>query len=243
MTLSLHHRTFGTLNTVVAQSGSGAAVPVILCHGYGAPGDDLVSLAEPLADWLDAAADRFSFAFPAAPLSPPELAAYGGRAWWEINMQKLLAATQTGRFEDLHDQEPPGMATATGELAAAIKSILVEFPGDAPYVLGGFSQGAMITMNAALTTDLRPPAVLVQFSGTLVNRRAWNEALAGGLLSETLVLQSHGRFDNILPIGSAETLRDLVREHGVDNHFIAFDGPHTIPMEALMRLAVMLKRL
>jgi phospholipase/carboxylesterase len=171
------------------------------------------------------------------------LAVYGGRAWWEINMTKLLAASQSGSFAELHDIEPPGIEKATAQLAACVDAVLSEMPAIDAFALGGFSQGAMVTMNAALRSDIRAPELLVQFSGTVVCRPEWKKSLASGRFAKTFVLQSHGRTDTILPFSSAEVLRDLLSSQKVKHQFIAFDGPHTIPMDAMMQFAVALKRL
>lgn len=242
MSLQLRHQLFGSLNCVVVESGVRPTVPVILCHGYGATGNDLVSLVEPLADWLEDRVERFSFVFPAAPLAPRDMAMYGGRAWWAINMAALLAASETGSFAELHDREPPGIDQATTALTECLQAIFAEMDSPEQYVLGGFSQGAMVTMNAALRSELPPPKLLVQFSGTVVCRPHWQAALAAERLAQTHVLQSHGRYDSILPFQSAEVLRDLLQAAKVSHEFIAFDGPHTIPMEPLMQLAVRLKK-
>lgn len=243
MSLELRRRRYAKLDALVVDCDQAPKVPVILCHGYGAPGDDLVPNVEVLADLLEDSIEKFRFVFPAAPLTPPELAIYGGRAWWEINMNKLLAASQTGTFSELHDLEPPGLDVASELLAGCVRAVLDEFGGPGPYVLGGFSQGAMLTMNTALRSSIPPPSLLAQFSGTMVCRSQWQAALAQGRLANTFVLQSHGRYDTILPFSSAEALRDLLTKEKVEYHFVDFDGPHTIPMEALMQLAVKLKAL
>jgi len=239
----LRRQTFASLSATVVQTGPAPSIPVILCHGYGATADDLVSLAEPICDYLEGDCDRFQFVFPAAPMSPPELAAYGGRAWWEINMQKLLAASQTGTFDELHDVEPPGIAEATEKLAACVDAVVAGLDEVKSLVIGGFSQGAMVTMNAALRSAIREPDLMVQFSGTVVCRPQWKAAMEKGRLKNTFVLQSHGRQDPVLPFSSAEVLRDLLEQQSVEHQFIDFRGPHTIPMEAIMQLAVKLKSL
>lgn len=234
---------YGSLRATCIQTGPSPSIPVVLCHGYGAPGDDLVGLVDPLGDWLGDAIDRFLFVFPAAPLSPPELAAYGGRAWWEINMAKLLAASQTGSFDELQELDPPGITQATKSLVELIEAVLAEIGVDSRYVLGGFSQGAMVTMNAVLATSIRPPDLLVQFSGTLLSRPRWQASVDLGRLNQTFVLQSHGRVDNILPFASAQKMHDMFNRAKVSNQFIPFHGPHTIPMEAMEELAKHLKAL
>ncbi len=258
MTWNLTRRTFADLSCAVIDSGLDPHVTVILCHGYGATGDDLVGLAESLIRGTGDTAEMIRFVFPAAPLSPPEMSAYGGRAWWPINMAQLLAFSDAKSFSELFDAVPPGIETATQQLVACVIEILSEAtrssgqanssempdpPISPPYVLGGFSQGAMVTMNAAVMGDLPQPRMLVQFSGTLICRNPWARALADGRLRETDVLQTHGRQDEILPFTAAEALHECLRTHHVRTRFIPFDGPHTIPMEGLMELANGLKRI
>ena len=236
--------TLGGLDCRIVEFGSKGEIAVILCHGYGAPGDDLVSLAEVLIDYLGETARRFRFVFPAAPLQPGELAAYGGRAWWEINMAALLAASQSKSFSQLHDKTPPGIDRATEMLVACIEETRAGLVGkDRRYVLGGFSQGAMLTMNTTLESDLTPPELLVQFSGTLVCRTRWDERIAEGRLRATDVIQSHGRIDPILPFSSAEALHELLAGRCRSAEFHPFNGPHTIPMEALSHVAGRLRTL
>ena len=233
----------GGLECAVIDFGSQPDIAVILCHGYGAPGGDLVGLAEAITDLVEGAAERLRFVFPAAPLQPPELVQFGGRAWWEINMAALLAASQSQSFAQLHDQTPPGIEQASRSLAACIGEVLAGVGEGGRYVLGGFSQGAMLTMHTALTEDVPPPELLALFSGTLVCQGQWRSALEGGRLERTAVLQSHGRQDPILPFSSAEALHRLIKDFRPDAEFIAFHGPHTIPMEAVANLALHLRRL
>jgi phospholipase/carboxylesterase len=104
-------------------------------------------------------------------------------------------------------------------------------------VLGGFSQGAMVTTDLALRQD-EAPAALVILSGTLLTEAEWRtRAPRRKGLS---VLQSHGRQDPILPFDDAVALRELLQEAGLSVDFLPFDGPHSIPEEALDRLGALL---
>jgi len=104
-------------------------------------------------------------------------------------------------------------------------------------VLGGFSQGAMVTTDLALRQD-EAPAALVILSGTLLAESEWR---ARAVRRKGLrVLQSHGRQDPILPFAEAVLLRDLLQESGLAVEFLPFDGPHTISEEALDRLGALL---
>ena len=74
--------------------GGGDGPAVVLCHGFGAPGDDLVPLAEVLS-----APPRTRFFFPEAPLALP--APYGdARAWWMLDLLRLEASFAAGRGID-----------------------------------------------------------------------------------------------------------------------------------------------
>ncbi len=89
----------------------------------------------------------------------------------------------------------------------------------------------------ALDTSLRGlkhvPDAIVLFSGTLVCETPWREA-AAVRLKEVPVLQSHGRWDPILPFVAAEWLAALLRDAGAKLTFYPFNGPHTIPAAALL---------
>src|SRR5258706_5087730 len=96
-----HIRTrIAELDCVVATPKRGAppapSLAVVLCHGYGAPGTDLVPLGDELARFVkqgggDAAsrADSLRFYFPAAPDHAQGVPF--GRAWWQLDMQRLIA--------------------------------------------------------------------------------------------------------------------------------------------------------
>lgn len=245
------YETYGSLRCLVIDGSAEPQIPVVLCHGYGAPGDDLASLTPHLAEWIGPASSAFRFIFPEAPGDLSELGMPDGRAWWPLNMMALQELLQTDQFSQLHNQQPPGIDEARGQLAEAIGEALKQMPGrqspgdgtseaaPIPYVIGGFSQGAMLTMDVALRSELPPPAMLVQFSGTLVCQDQWQAALPR--LASTHVIQSHGRIDPILPFTSAEALRDVLKEGDVEVEFISFQGPHTIETDALFRLVERLR--
>lgn len=232
----------GDLDCHTIDLGPTPRFAVILCHGYGAPGDDLVSLAEAFAGLLDLE-HGLRFVFPAAPLQPPEFAPFGGRAWWEINMAALLAATESASFSQVHDSVPPGIDAATERLVDCVAAVLAGLGERPRYALGGFSQGAMLTMHTAVSGRVPAPDLLLQLSGTVICETVWRAGLQAGRLSETEVIQSHGRQDPVLPYSSAETLRELVKGHCQRHTFIPFQGPHTIPLEAVAEAAVSLNRL
>ena len=152
------------------------------------------------------------------------------------------AVHDAGLFAKSTWHEPPGIDDARQKLCETINLVKKELAGDeTPLVLGGFSQGAMLTMETALRGSIDPPKCLVQFSGTVICETQWSAAM--DRLANTAVYQSHGQSDPILPYSSAVRLQELLKAGGVDVQFHSFDGPHTIDQESIYHLVDMLRSL
>lgn len=220
------------------QAGGDLRGVVVLCHGYGAPGDDLVGLAPEVIRRRPSLAAHVRFVFPAAPLSLDGVP-FGGRAWWHLDMEKIQRAMERGDVRDLSLEVPEGSAEARRALHALVDETLrTSGLGMDRVVLGGFSQGAMIATDVTLRLE-EAPAALVLFSGTLLMEDEWKKHAARrrGLK----VLQTHGRYDPILGFAMAERLRDLLVESGLEVDFRPFDGPHTISPDGVAALADLLE--
>lgn len=230
---------YGGLECQVVDGAEGSPeLVVVLCHGFGAPGTDLVGLGPELLHLAPELKGRVRFVFPAAPLAPPDLAMYGGRAWWPLDVNRLLVAIETGQTRFLCEMVPEGLAAAREKLNGLIDEVgrQTGLP-IARFVLGGFSQGAMLATDVMLRLP-ESPAGLCVFSGTLLCESEWRPlAERRGPLK---VLQSHGYQDQILPFAAAEWLRDLLAGAGMEVEFIPFQGGHQIPLEALEQFAAML---
>lgn len=231
---------FGPLKCVVVDGGDAPTLPVVLCHGFGAPGEDLVPLGEYMLEMLGSDASKFRFVFPAAPISLADQGMPGGRAWWPLNMQRLMELFEANDFSELRQQEPPGIEPARVMLCKSIEAILASIENPGPLVIGGFSQGAMISVDTALRGLKVPPAGLIQWSGTLICESQWRAA--SDRLSKIDVVQSHGRSDFVLPMIGAKWLSELFQDASAFE-FIEFDGPHTIPPAALQASVELLQRI
>lgn len=213
--------------------GSTPELAVFLCHGYGAPATDLVPLAAELMALRPELARQTRFVFPAAPLPLTELGMPSSRAWFHLPLEML-----TGRqldWDAYAHAVPEGLPAARRAVLSAVSALSATT--QLPYgriVLGGFSQGGMVTTDVALRLE-EPPAGLCILSGTLVAQGEWKARAESrkGLP----VFQSHGRYDAILPFQVAERLRALLTDAGLAVEFLPFDGPHTIFPEELERLA------
>lgn len=171
---------------------------VILLHGYGAQGDDLV----PFARQLGAA----HFYMPEAPIAMPT----GGRRWFGRQSEGASA-----------DE----LAAAREGVLALIKKLEAEGTPPNEIILGGFSQGAMLSVEVAqhLAAERRQLGGLVVLSGSTMPN--WPAELA----VRTSVLITHGQSDPVLAFAQAEQLRDRLSAGGSDVEFVPFPGGHAIP--------------
>jgi phospholipase/carboxylesterase len=177
-----------------AASGTADSIVVFL-HGYGADGNDLIGLAEPLAPHLP----NTRFLAPNAPERCPGNPM--GFQWFPIPWL---------------DGTPEAVARAS---AAASYSLLgawldaLAAPGIGPdrTVLVGFSQGTMMALHVALRRRV-PFAGIVGFSGRLLDP----ELLPGEIASRPPVLLIHGDQDPVVPYASLGEAADALTAAGVE---------------------------
>lgn len=228
---------FGELKCHIVDrlEGNSPRLLVVFAHGFGAPGTDLVSLAEPLLDASPLIAGAVRFVFPEAPMDLAPLGMPGGRAWWPINMAQLAAMHETNDYKQLTEVEPDGLQEASSQLGEAVKAMLnASGLTEGELLLGGFSQGAMASTDVVLRHGLCP-AQLILMSGTLLCRGDWERMAAKHVGCP--VIQTHGTTDMVLPIEPSTWLRDILSENGFQVDYTSFTGPHTVPMEALQKTA------
>lgn len=241
--MAIREERWGGLTVYVAEPESAERVElnVVLSHGYGAPGSDLVPLATMFHRFAPELRDTVRFVFPEAPLDLGEVGLPGGRAWWHLNLWKLQEAVAIGQYRDLPNESPDGLPAAREAMFSLLKECLeaTRIPLSRT-VLGGFSQGAMLSTDAALHLP-EAPAGLVILSGSLINQPVWLERMK--TRSGLPVFQSHGRNDPLLPFDLATRLRDELQAAGNPVTFYDFPGGHEIPFEAMELAAGFLQRL
>lgn len=211
--------------------GGGDGPVIVLLHGWGAPGDDLV----PLGQEIDAPRGT-RYVFPEAPLPLP-MGFGDSRGWWMLDLEKRQREIAAGRARDLSRKVPEGLAEARAKVIALFDE-LERRKGAKQIVLGGFSQGAMLACDVALHIG-KPLAGLVMLSGTLLAADEWTPLMPKrkGLR----VFQSHGSADPLLPVFMAEQLRDLLMQAGLFVEWVGFRGGHEIPGIVLDKLGGFLR--
>lgn len=208
-----------------------ATTTVILMHGFGAPGDDLVALAPYISAPV-------RFVFPEAPLELGGL--YGdSRAWWLLDLARLERELASGRPQDRSGEVPDGLAEVRAQVTRLVEEVKARFPGS-QIVLGGFSQGAMLALDVALHGDT-PPAGIVLMSGTFLAEPVWGPRFP--TLAGVPILMSHGRRDQLLPFAVSETLRDRLCAGGAKVEWIEFVGGHEIPPAVVDAVGTFLRKL
>jgi phospholipase/carboxylesterase len=231
----MRDKTYGGLRVRLTggpdRQGGGEGPLVVLMHGFGAPGEDLV----PLARVLDVPRE-VRFAFPEAPLDLGPMA-NGGRAWWHVDMARIQREAMMGRPADRSQEIPDGLAEARAAVIAMLGE-LGESLSPSHLVIGGFSQGSMLACDVALRTDI-PLAGLAIMSGTLIASQEWTPLAPARKGLRAVV--SHGQLDPILPFGAAERLRDFLAGAGLDVKWIPFRGGHEIPPPVLDGVASLIK--
>lgn len=228
--------TLGGLEVRILPSAGPARCAALLCHGFGASGDDLVGIGHELQRRKELR--DVAFVFPAAPLTLAGIGLLGSRAWWLFDFVRMAEKGHAGAFEQLRREVPEGLGRARRMLAACLAEAgrqLALPPGR--IVLGGFSQGAMLATDVALRLE-DPPAALCVFSGTLLCEADWTRRARGR--AGLRVLLTHGRGDPLLPFAGAIALRDVLKGAGLDVDFRPFDGTHTVGEAGLAALAELL---
>jgi phospholipase/carboxylesterase len=235
----MQRRLLGPLNTIITggldRRGGGDGPVVVLMHGFGAPGDNLVSLARVLD-----VPPEVRFVFPAAPidLGPAYM---GGRAWWMIDLLRLQQKAAEGRYDELVQREPEGLAAAHHQIQATLHALTLELRVE-PHrmIIGGFSQGAMLACHTVLHAKANY-AGLAMFSGTIVAQPSWQRAMQTH--TPLPVFMSHGSEDMILPFSTSEALKMQFEHAGYPVDWRPFWGGHEIAEPVVYAFAEFVRRI
>ncbi|MFN6128957.1 MAG: alpha/beta hydrolase [Planctomycetota bacterium] len=228
---------------LIAPRGVTPSAMVTLCHGFGASGTDLVPLTEEIVPELPDGLIPPAFYFPEGPFDLEAIYGMPGAcAWWPINMEMLAELAAADAFAVLEDQIPEGIDSARTKLVESISQCAAAHEwGSIAHVLGGFSQGAMLTIDTALRGDGLAVQGAIAWSGALICQKVWHQSHRNRPVAIP-AYHSHGRQDPILPISAGRALNRFLNGLGWDVESFEFDGPHTIPLEGISGAARLIER-
>ncbi len=196
-------------------SGGAARQLVVLVHGYGADGNDLISLGR---EWARTLPDT-AFVSPHGP--EPCSSMSTGRQWFELTRI-----------------DPDEVVVGTRKAAPILEQFIVReletlgLPNEALAIVG-FSQGTMMALHTGLRRA-HSPAAIVGYSGAL----AGPKFLARELTARPPVMLIHGDSDTVIPVGALHLAIAVLHElevpvewhvrsgvgHGIDGPSIDMGG-------------------
>ena len=164
---------------------------VVLVHGYGANGDDLIALGD---SWRAMLPDAV-FVAPNAPQTIPGM--HGGLQWFPLTLR------DPGEYWR-------GVAAAQPALDRFLDAELARYRlGPQRLVLVGFSQGTMMALHVGLRRAVAP-AGIVAYSGLLAGPEQLSETKA-----RPPILLLHGEADDLIPVAALHAGREALAGAGL----------------------------
>lgn len=191
---------------------------LILFHGLGSDGDDMRGLAQSLP-WSG------RLLCPDAALRPVTInAGYVMRAWFDI-----LGLTPDAPVDEvgIHQAVAQARQLIEAERAAGVPAERI--------IVGGFSQGGVVALHAALRHPERLGGVLALSTWLPLRQTLATEHSEVAL--GTPIFMGHGTRDDIVPLASAERAHDTLRELGCrDLVFRTYPMAHSVSSEEMADL-------
>lgn len=200
--------------TVLERGDATADGAFVLLHGYGAPGDDLASLADAL---IAQCGRPLRVIVPAAPIAMGG----GGRAWYEIESPHAMEQARRAR------EAIEGVITTLGERGVRSERVIV----------GGFSQGGILSIETAIDGHARLAGIAV-----LSGRSLAHDDAAYGALRDLPIFQAHGHADARIAFAEGEAFRERAMRSGAHVEPLVFEGGHAIPPEVVVGLSAWIAR-
>lgn len=187
-------------------SGAGPKQIVLLLHGFGSNGADLISLAPHWQRQLPEAL----FLAPNAPQRLGSMSA--GYQWWPLTTFTPAALAS-------------GAASAAPAIASFVDRKLDQYGlTDSSLAIVGFSQGAMMALHLGLRRTHRVAAI-VGYSGMLTGA----SELSHVPITKPPVLLVHGSADPVVPVAALHAAQRTLKHLGIDVMTHVSDGiGHTV---------------
>jgi phospholipase/carboxylesterase len=197
-----------------ARDGSPPHPLVVLLHGMGADEHDLVPVADPLRTWAHVVLLR----------APEPVSGYPGFQWYVM--------------QALGQPDPVSWLRSLSRLIDSLTALSEDPTVDASRViLGGFSQGALMTASVLCRRPDLGLAGYLLLSGYLPD---WVEVPA---LTGVPVFFGHGTRDPVLPYAWGTRMADRLEAAGAHVERHAYEMGHAVSPEEMADLARFVERL
>lgn len=193
------------------RSGGPARQAVVLLHGYGADGNDLIALGQHWAQFMPDAV----FVSPNAPEVCAENAF--GYQWFPLDLDRAISRVT-------------GATKARAVLADFLEELWVQTGlGPADTLLVGFSQGAMMALHVGISLD-QPLMGIVAFSGAFIPP----EGFGAGEHAKPPVALIHGDLDTVVDPALSREASVLLQANGYEvSYHRSPDSGHGISPDGL----------
>jgi phospholipase/carboxylesterase len=191
---------------------------LVLLHGRGADERDLL----PLADALDPGR-RLVAVTPRAPLSLPP----GGRHWYRV---REIGYPDPATFLPTYEVAGEWLDRLPQQTGVPLEKT----------VLGGFSQGAVMSWALGLGEGRHRPAGIIALSGFMPTADGFELDLSD--LDGYPVAIGHGSFDPVIGVEWGRQARDVTESAGADVTYQETPMAHTIDPQFISRLGDWLER-
>lgn len=194
---------------------------IVLLHGYGSDGNDLIGLAP---YWRPILPDAL-FVAPNAPdacdINPQ------GFQWFPLDLSREISRLT-------------GSDAARPNIVGFLEDLWVETGlGPEDTILGGFSQGAMMALDVGLRME-KPLRGIVAFSGGVIDP----DNFADHIKSKSPVCLVHGAEDDVVPVSMSVVGGEVLKKAGLDvTVHISPGAGHTIAPDGLDVAGEFLKRI
>ena len=201
-----------TLRALERPAAGEAAGALVLIHGRGADEHDLL----PLLGVLDPER-RFTGYTPRGLLALPP----GGAHWYVV---PRVGFPDPATFHESY---------------AALSAWIDALPHE-QVVIGGFSQGAVMSHAVALGRGRPRPAALIALSGFIPEVEGWEPDLEPPFPP---IVIAHGTYDPVIPVEFGRRARDTLVQAGAEPHYLESPVQHSIDPAIVPELQVLLASL
>ncbi|EPP35120.1 phospholipase/Carboxylesterase family protein [Chlamydia ibidis] len=228
MEYSFFHKNYSGVDVIECPGDSDAPI-IIFCHGYGSSADNLTFFP----NTCNFSGLRPTWIFPQGiEKLPSDLGS--GYAWFPLNVPLFHELINTSQINERTRQQYQELFDVDfNRPREALENMISDLGRNkSEIIIGGFSQGAMITTHLILSSPSAYCGAII-CSGALILKKYWDTLVQN--CAQTPFIQSHGHQDQILPYYLGDSLFTLLSSQ-LCGEFVPFIGGHEIPLQMTQKM-------